>query len=137
MLKSKNFNAFFVPRHWGFWFSYLQKDYTRLAKNVIIYILSFGRQKVNSSTKFTWFIQKAWSTTFHCVKSVSIRSFSSLYFPTFGLNTERYGVFLRIQSKCGKTLTRKTPNTNTFHGEFFLFIASTYKETLRYVLEYC
>lgn len=30
-----------------------------LQKNVIIYILSFGRQKVNSSTKFTWFIQKA------------------------------------------------------------------------------
>ena len=28
--------------------------------------------------------------------------FSGLYFPAFGLNTERYGVSLRIQSKCGK-----------------------------------
>ena len=37
----------------------------------------------------------------HCVKSVCIRSFSGPYFPTFGLNTERYGcgVSLRIQSE--------------------------------------
>ena len=36
--------------------------------------------------------------TKHCVKSVRIRSFSGPYFPTFGLNTESYGVSLRIQS---------------------------------------
>ena len=52
----------------------------------------------------------------HCVKSVRIRSFSSPYFPAFGLNTERYGVSLRIQSECGKIRTRKTPNTDTFHA---------------------
>ena len=28
----------------------------------------------------------------HCMKSVRIRSFSSPYFPAFGINTERYGV---------------------------------------------
>ena len=28
----------------------------------------------------------------HCVKSVRIQSFSCLYFPGFGLNTERYSV---------------------------------------------
>ena len=50
-----------------------------------------------------------------CVKSVRIRKFSSPYFPKFGLNTERYRVSLRIQSKCGKVQTRKTPNTDTFH----------------------
>ena len=33
--------------------------------------------------------------------------FSDPYFPTFGLNTERYSVTLRIQSECGKTRTRK------------------------------
>ena len=58
------------------------------------------------------------SVTKHCVKSVSIRSFSGPYFPTFGLNTERYShVSLHIQSKCWKVLTRKTPNKdkNTFH----------------------
>ena len=32
----------------------------------------------------------------HCVKSVRIRSFPGPYFPAFGLNTEIYGVFLRI-----------------------------------------
>ena len=50
----------------------------------------------------------------HYVKSVRIRSFSDLYFPVFGLNTERYSVFLRIQSGCGKIRTRKTPNIDTF-----------------------
>ena len=50
---------------------------------------------------------------YHCVKSVQIRSFSGPYFPTFGLNTERCYVFLRIQSEYGKIRTRK----NTFHSE--------------------
>ena len=52
----------------------------------------------------------------HCVKSVRIRSFSGPYFPAFGLNTERYGVSLHIQSECGKIRTRKTPITDTFHA---------------------
>ena len=50
------------------------------------------------------------------LKSVWIRSFSGPYFPSFGLNTEKYGVSLRIQSECGKIRTRKTPNTDTFHA---------------------
>ena len=33
------------------------------------------------------------------MKSVHIRSFYGPYFPAFRLNIERYGVFLRIQSK--------------------------------------
>ena len=37
------------------------------------------------------------------------------YFPALGLNTERYGVFLRIQSEYGKIRTRKTPNTDSFY----------------------
>ena len=50
------------------------------------------------------------------VKSVSIRSFSGPYFPAFGLNSERYTITLRIQSECGKTRTRKTPDMGTFHA---------------------
>ena len=52
----------------------------------------------------------------------SVRSpiFSVLYFPAFGLNTERYSVYLRIQSECKKIKTRKTPNTDTFHAVFFI-----------------
>ena len=52
----------------------------------------------------------------HCVKNVLIRSFSGAYFPAFGLNTEKYGLFLRIQSECRKIRARKTPNANTFHA---------------------
>ena len=52
-------------------------------------------------------------TTSSLVKGVRIRSYSGLYFPAFGLNTERYGVCLRIQSECQKIRTRITPNTDT------------------------
>ena len=54
----------------------------------------------------------------HCVKGVSIRSYSGPHFPAFGLNTERYEVSkvpLRIQSECRKMRTRITPNTDTFY----------------------
>ena len=51
----------------------------------------------------------------HCVKRVRIRIFSGPYFPACGLNTKRYKVSLRNQSKCGKIWTKKTPNTDTFH----------------------
>ena len=34
----------------------------------------------------------------------------------FGLNTERYEVYVSIQSECGKTRIRKTPNTDTFYS---------------------
>ena len=42
------------------------------------------------------------------------RVFSGPYFPVFGLNTEIYGVNLRIQSKYGKIRTRK----NSVLGHF-------------------
>ena len=38
----------------------------------------------------------------HCVKTVRIRSYSGPYFPAFGLNTDRSGLSLRIQSECSK-----------------------------------
>ena len=51
---------------------------------------------------------------YHCVESVHIQSYSGPHIPAFALNTERYGVSLRIQSECGKMWTRKTPNTALF-----------------------
>ena len=69
---------------------------------------------------FQTLIYFSWVITFHCVKTVRIRSFSGPYFPAFWLNTKWYGVSLRIQSKCGKMWTRKTPNTDTFHAVFRL-----------------
>ena len=50
----------------------------------------------------------------NCVESVQIRSFSGPYFPAFGLNTERYGASLCIQSKCGKIRTRKNSASEHF-----------------------
>ena len=60
----------------------------------------------------------------YCVKSARIQSFSGLHFPVFGLNTERYSVFLRIQSECGKIRTRKTPNMDTFDAVTVIFITT-------------
>ena len=44
----------------------------------------------------------------HYVKSVQIRSFFGPYFPAFELNTDRYEVSLRIQSKCETMRTRQS-----------------------------
>ena len=52
--------------------------------------------------------------TTHFVKSVQIRSFSGSYFPLLGLNTEIYGVNIRIKSKYGKMRIRK----NSIFGHF-------------------
>ena len=49
--------------------------------------------------------------TMHFVKSVQIRSFSGSYFPLLGLNTEIYGVNIRIKSKYG---SEKTPYLDIF-----------------------
>ena len=52
----------------------------------------------------------------HCIKCVRIGRYSGPFFPQFGLNAERCGVSLRIQSECGKVRTRKAPNMYTFHA---------------------
>ena len=52
----------------------------------------------------------------HCLKSIRTWSFSGLYFPAFGLNTEIYFVNLGIQSEFRKIWTTKTPSTDTFHA---------------------
>ena len=52
----------------------------------------------------------------HSVKSVHIRSYSGPYFPTFGLNTEKYYVSLRIQCEPGKIRTKISLNTDTFYA---------------------
>ena len=74
---------------------------------------------------------------FHCLKSVPIWSYFGPHFchifphldwirtaffphfPAFGLNTERYSIYLRIHSKCGKMRSRITPNMDTFYAVFF------------------
>ena len=76
----------------------------------------------------------------HYVKSVRIPSFSGLYLPALGLNTERYGVSLRIKSECGKIRTRKTPNTDNFYAVIanLLAMLQTHKDDkIRWILYTC
>ena len=62
-------------------------------------------------------IRNEYTSLYHCVKSVRIWSYYVPYFPAFGLNTERYGVSLLIQSERGKIRTRITLNANILHAE--------------------
>ena len=52
--------------------------------------------------------------------------FSGRYFLLFGLNTERYGVSLRIQSKYGKIRTRK----KSVFGQFSRIVTWSKQKTL-------
>ena len=53
---------------------------------------------------------------FHWVRVSKYGVFSGPYFPVFGLNTERHGVSLRIQSECAKIQTRKNSVLGHFSG---------------------
>ena len=63
------------------------------------------------------------------------------YFPAFGLNTERYGLSLRIQSGGGKIWTRNIPNTDSFHAVFTpyepvrlaMFLHASDKKSVKYI----
>ena len=59
---------------------------------------------------------------YYCVESVRIRSDSGPYYPAFGLNREKCGVSLFIQSECGKMQTRITLNTGTFHAVYIFIV---------------
>ena len=54
----------------------------------------------------------------HCVKSVRIRSYSGPYFPTFGLNTERYGVSLRSISPYSVQMLENADQNNSEYKHF-------------------
>ena len=54
-------------------------------------------------------------TKLYCVISACICNNSGPLFLATGLNMERYGVSLGIESEFGKIWSRKTPNTNTFY----------------------
>ena len=56
-----------------------------------------------------------------------MRSYSSLYFPAFGLNTEKYGVSLRIQSGREKMRNRITSNSDIFYAVYISIIVLQYK----------
>ena len=71
---------------------------------------------VDAATKSSSAKQAFFQYHTHFVKSVHIRSYSHLHFSAFGLNMERYGVSLLIQSECRKTRSRITPNTDTFYA---------------------
>ena len=92
----------------------------------------FSPKQVNSSAKIfhdeiiiiVWtnvknyrifFKHRCFKLHLHCMKSVKYTVISGPYFPVFGLNTEIYGVNIRIQSKYRKI---RTINNNFVFGPF-------------------
>ena len=70
----------------------------------------------------------------HCVKSVRIRSFSGLYFPVFGLITERYSVSLNNLSVIDEKMLNLSDNLfvpRTCLWSVFSLIWADYGEILR------
>ena len=49
-------------------------------------------------------------------------------FPTFGMNTERCRVSVRIQCECGKMRTRIAPNMDSFHAVLGSNFTCSYKK---------
>ena len=106
-------------------FGYGQNFANKIAFNLVMkHIDRTNQGSFTSSIFFIWL-------DIHCIKIVRIRSYSSPHFPTFGLNTERYTVFLRIQSECEKMRIKITPNTDAFHAVIDIhqcfFLSSFYK----------
>ena len=88
-------------------------------------------REANEQLLYTLFLQKRlcfssflYKTALHCVKSVRIWSYSGLHFLALKLNTERYSVALRIQSECGKILTRITSFLSSVNF-FYIFLHDT------------
>ena len=80
----------------------LSKDFFMIESIWIMHVVT-----IFESTKIDTVVYTAWKVSKYGV-------FSGPYFPTFGLNTDRYSVSLRIQSDCEKIRTRK----NSVFGHF-------------------
>ena len=58
------------------------------------------------------------------MKSVRIRNYSGAHFPAFGLNTDRYSVFLRIQLECGPYSVQMRENAYQNNSEYGYLLRS-------------
>ena len=92
---------------------------------------SFSYAKFLSDSKRTKRSRNEVMSTHTVWKVSKYRVISGPYFPVFGLNTERYSVFLHIQSECRKIRTRNNsvfgqPAT-AIHNQFS-FTMSTIKQ---------
>ena len=84
--------------------------------SINLYVASTGKCRLLTSSKTPVNIHiAAWKVSKYGV-------FSGPYFPAFGLNTERYGVPLRIKSKCGKMRFRKNSAFGHFSRSVFLVL---------------
>ena len=107
----------FLVVRWAIKISYFVQTwkFSKFRNSFLIIFLSFhGYIKLKKTLNFklpqtSWFTFAVWKVSKYKV-------FSGLYLPAFRLNTEIYGVSLRIQSESGKIRTRE----NSVFGHFSL-----------------
>ena len=63
-------------------------------------------------------------------KKCPYSGYTGPYYPAFGLITERYSLYLRIQIECGKIRTKTTPNMDTFYAVICLKNQNTTKRSI-------
>ena len=78
---------------------------------------------INALLAIALIILEKYLGLYYCVNSVRIRSYSGPHFQAFGLNTERFSVSPRIQSKWTKMLTR---TNNPEYGHFLRSVSNIY-----------
>ena len=79
--------------------------------------MAFNGKQISKKLRHAAYEISAYLLNFKMIlreKCLNTEFFYGLYFPAFGLITERYGVSLPIQSECGKIRTRK----NSVLGHF-------------------
>ena len=75
---------------------------------------------------------KTFSSLWHCVKSVRIRSFSDPYFPAFGLNTGRSEYLSVFSPNAGKHKPEKLQIQTFFtQSEFLMILSSGYNSAFK------
>ena len=85
----------------------LQKALFHMFDRILNMTLLVAQPNKVSVALFSKTVFKVWKTGY---------GFFQKYICDTKHHTERYFVYLRIQSECGKIRTRKTPNTNTYHA---------------------
>ena len=99
-----------------------------------LYVLCVALVKVLRGTDFRIVKRDKEAVRGKCLNSEFL---SGPYFPAFGLNTQVYQVNIRIQSKCRKIWTRKSPDSDIFRTVKKLKInQNVFKARQRYQLKH-
>ena len=108
-------------------FLFSNQGYTQLFKKNLISLLNSREALIKAKNLLTkYLVSSKYYVSMHCMKSFCIGSFSSQHFPAFGVNTERYSVFLHVHPDAGKCRPEKLRIWTLFTDRWALFLLQKY-----------